>query len=146
MGKVEGTASHWTADPPAVWLDETVGQVLARQATATPDAPAVHWLGDDGLVTWTYGDLRDRSARVVRAMRAAVDPGARVAVCAPNSLEWVAAFFAAAQLGATFVPVNPAMGERELEQIFSLTAPDLVLGVESFRGVAVGDSAAGHRR
>jgi fatty-acyl-CoA synthase len=123
-----------------VWLDETVGQLLARQADATPDAPAIHWLdGDDTLVTWTYRDLSSRAARVAKAMRASVVRGGRVAVCAPNSLEWIAAFYAAAQLGATFVPVNPAMGQRELEQILGLTAPDLVLGAESFRGVALGD-------
>jgi fatty-acyl-CoA synthase len=140
MGKVEGTVSLWTAEPPAVWFDETVGQVLARQAAATPDAPAVHWLGDDdALVTWTYGDLHGRGASVATAMRTSVGPGGRVAVCAPNSLEWVVAFYAAAQLGATFVPVNPAMGERELEQILTLTAPDLVLGAEALRGMALGD-------
>src|SRR5207253_6210958 len=43
-----------------------------------------------------------------------------------------------AQVGATFVPVNPAMGEREVEQILTLTAPDLVLGGESFRDIALG--------
>ena len=77
MAKVEGPTSLWTADPPAVWFDETVGQVLARQAAATPDAPAVHWMGDDDtLVTWTYGDLHarvsergDRAARVGRPGR-----------------------------------------------------------------------------
>jgi fatty-acyl-CoA synthase len=139
MGKVEGT-SLWTADPPAVWLDETVGQLLARQSAATPDAPALHWLVDDqALVTWTYGDLHDRTARVARSMRAAVAPGARVVVCAPNSLDWVVAFYAASQAGATFVPVNPALGELELEQILTLTAPDLVLGTESYRGIALGD-------
>jgi fatty-acyl-CoA synthase len=137
VGKVAGPASHWTADLPAVWLDETVGQLLARQASATPHAPAIHWLDDDGLVTWTYDELHSRSARVAGAMRAVVGPGARVAVCAPNSLEWIAAFFAAARLGATFVPVNPAMGEREIQQIIELTAPALVLGVESHRGIDV---------
>jgi fatty-acyl-CoA synthase len=123
-----------------VWFDETVGQMLARQAAATPDAPAVHWLGEDeALVTWTYGDLWSRAPRVARAIRALAGSGTRVAVCAPNSLEWVAAFHGAALAGATFVPVNPAMGDREIEQILTLTEPSLVLGAESFRGVALGD-------
>ena len=140
MGKVEGTASLWTADPPAVSLDETVGQLLARQAAAAPDAPALHWLADDdALVTWTYRDLHTRTAKLAHSIRAAIAPGGRVAVCAPNSLDWVVAFYAAAQVGATFVPVNPAMGAFELEQILTLTAPDLVLGTESYRGIALGD-------
>ena len=144
MGKVEGTASQWTADPPAVWFDETVGQLLARQAAATPGAPAVHFLGgDETLVTWTYGDLHARSASLATVMRTSAGPGTRVAVCAPNSLEWVAAFYATAQVGATFVPLNPAMGERELEQILTLTAPDLVLGAESFGGIALDDRLQG---
>ncbi len=37
------------------------------------------------------------------------------------------------------MPLNPAMGEHELEQILRLTAPDLVLGAESYRGIAVTD-------
>ena len=79
-------------------------------------------------------------------MRTVLGPGACVAVCAPNSLDWVVAFYAAARVGATFVPVNPAMGEREVEQILTLTEPDLLLGAESFRGIALGDATAGHRR
>src|SRR6476620_6363750 len=101
MGKVEGPESVWAADPPAVWFDDTVGQLLARRATAAPDAPAIHWLGDDDVVTWTYRELHARAASVATAMRASVDPGARVAVCAPNSFEWVLAFYAAAHVGVT---------------------------------------------
>jgi fatty-acyl-CoA synthase len=139
MGKVKGPASVWEADPPAVWLVDTVGQLLARRATGAPHAPAIHWLGDDVLVTWTYAELHTRAASVATAIRASVDPGARVAVCAPNSLEWVLAFYAAAQVGVTFVPMNPAMGERELDHILTLTEPALVLGAESFRGIALAD-------
>jgi fatty-acyl-CoA synthase len=138
MAKVQGKASLWTADPAPVSFDETVGQLLARQTATTPDAPALHWLGDDdALVTWTYRDLHARSACVATAMHASAQPGARVAVCAPNSLEWVVAFYAVAQSGMTFVPVNPAMGEPEIEQILGLTSPDIVLGAESFRGTAL---------
>jgi fatty-acyl-CoA synthase len=144
VGKLDGPTSYWAADRPAVWFDETVGRLLARQVAATPDAPAIHWLNDDGtLVTWTYRDLWSRAARVAAAMRACVEPKPRIAVCAPNSLDWVAAFYAAAQVGATYVPVNPAVGKLELEQILSLTAPGLVLGAESFRGVALGDRLRG---
>lgn len=140
MGKVQGTASLWGADPPAVWFGETVGQVVARQAEETPEAPALHWLGDDdALVTWTYGDLQAHAARAATVLRTSAGPGGRIAVCAPNSLEWVVAFYAAASVGTTFVPLNPAMGERELGQILTLTAPDLVLGAESFRGIALFD-------
>ncbi|MFI5045956.1 MAG: class I adenylate-forming enzyme family protein [Acidimicrobiia bacterium] len=139
MGKVDGPTSLWEADPPAVWIDETVGRLLARQAAATPDTPAVHWLGDDEtLVTWTYGDLHARVASVATAVRASVGLGGCLAVCAPNSLEWVVAFYAAAQVGSTFVPLNPAMGEHELEQILELNAPALVLGADEFRGVPLG--------
>jgi fatty-acyl-CoA synthase len=140
MAKVQGTASLWSADPPAVWLGETVGRVLVERADATPEAPAAHWLSQDGeLDTRTYVEVLSSSARVATAMRAAAGPGGRVAICAPNSLDWVIAFYAAARVGATCVPMNPAMGERELGEILSLTAPGLVLGAESYRGTALGD-------
>src|SRR5262245_60908382 len=109
MGKVDGAESVWAADPPAVWLDETIGRLVARRTATAPDAPAIHWLADDDVLTWTYGELHSRSASVATALRTSVEPGARVAVCAPNSLEWVVAFYAAAQVGVTVVPVNPAM-------------------------------------
>ena len=140
MGRVGGNASHWRAEPPAVWLDETVGEVLARQAAATPEAPAVHWMDtDDAVVTWTYRDLWSQSARTAAALRTSVGPGGCVVVCAPNSLEWVAAFYGAAQVGATFVPVNPAMGAHEMEQILTLAAPTLILGADTYRGIALGE-------
>ncbi len=65
---------------------------------------------DDAVVTWTYHDLWSQSARTAAALRPFVRPGACVALCAPNSLEWVAAFYGAAQVGVTCVPVNPAIG------------------------------------
>jgi fatty-acyl-CoA synthase len=140
MAKIEGAASLWIADPPAVWLDGTVGQVLVGRAGSSPDAPAVHWLSEDGaLVTRTYGELLSSSASVATAMRTEAGAGGRVALCAPNSLDWVVAFYAAARAGATCVPVNPAMGERELGEILTLTSPDLVLGAELYRGTALGD-------
>ncbi len=128
VGKVDSNASLWNAEPHAVWLDTTVGHVLARQAAATPDTPALHWTEADTVVTWTYGELWSASARVATALRTSVEyQHMRGGVATQNSLEWVAAFYGAAQVGATFVPINPAMGAHEMEQILTLAAPSLVL-------------------
>ena len=139
MGKVEGSASLWTLDPAPVSIDGTVGQLLAGRAASTPDRPAVHWLGDDEvLVTRSYRDLRStrhtwRPRYGLRRGRVRASPSARrthssgsTSSTPPRS--WV-------RLG----PLNPAMGEHELEQILRLTAPDLLLGAESYRGIAVTD-------
>jgi hypothetical protein len=54
---------------PAQWFYETVGQMLARRAVATQDAPAIHWWDDEGLVTWTYAELQTRGERGKRNLR-----------------------------------------------------------------------------
>ncbi len=65
----------------------------------------------------TYAELRERSERVARALLGRFDPGERIAVWAPNALEWVVLEFAAALSGLTLITVNPGFGADELETI-----------------------------
>lgn len=55
----------------------------------------------------TYGQLRDRVARLASALVAdGVKPGDRVAVLLRNDLSWFDIFFAVAAVGGVMVPVN----------------------------------------
>src|ERR1700747_2396892 len=56
----------------------------------------------------TCGELAALSNRAGTALRAqGVSRGDRVLIVLPDSLEFVAAFFGAAKIGAVAVPVNP---------------------------------------
>lgn len=56
--------------------------------------------------SYTYGDLRDKCARVVgELLRIAVQPGDKVGICGGNSLYWIAAYLAILKLGAVAVPI-----------------------------------------
>src|SRR5258708_27653651 len=56
----------------------------------------------------TYGELAALANRVGNALRAqGVSRGARVLIVLPDSVEFIAAFFGVAKIGAVAVPVNP---------------------------------------
>jgi benzoate-CoA ligase family protein len=56
----------------------------------------------------SYGELAALTNRVGNALRAqGVSPGDRILIVLPDSVEFIAAFFGAAKIGAVAVPVNP---------------------------------------
>jgi acetyl-CoA synthetase len=87
-------------------------QCVDRWSTATPEAPAVVWEGEDGAVrTWTYADLRRESDRLARALRR-LGVGARdaVGIFLPMLPETVAAVMACSKIGAIWVPIFSGFG------------------------------------
>lgn len=78
----------------------------------------------------SFAELDDLAARVAGGLAArGIHPGDRVAVCAPNGLEWLALFFGAARLGAAVVTLNPRYRERELDYMIAHSGARLVLSV-----------------
>ncbi|HEV2386030.1 MAG TPA: benzoate-CoA ligase family protein [Candidatus Acidoferrales bacterium] len=62
----------------------------------------------------TYGQLAELTARVAGALASSgCAPGARVLLVLPDSLEFIASFFAAAAIGAVAVPVNAAARQAD---------------------------------
>ncbi|MEV6608284.1 acyl-CoA synthetase [Kutzneria sp. NPDC051319] len=82
----------------------------------------------------TYRELAGVAAAIAKRL-----VGARVAVWATPTLETCAAVVGALAAGAAVVPINPKVGERELEHILGDSAPAQVLaapGVELPGGLA----------
>jgi long-chain acyl-CoA synthetase len=76
----------------------------------------------------TYGELLAWSERASRALEAwVVDPGQRVALYLPNSAAYVAAWFAAARIGAVVAPLNPLYRARELADHLADLEPAAVI-------------------
>ena len=94
-----------------------------RWAADHPDAPAA--VDVDGR-RWSYGELGDRVDRTSRWLRASgIGPGEPVAIVAGNSVGFLAATLAAAQVGVRYTLVNRHLAPPEDSPTSSTTAgPD----------------------
>lgn len=96
--------------------NQGLGSWPARRARMTPDRPAVVF-GDETL---TYADLLATSTRLAHALRnLGVGRGDRVAHCGPNHPSSLQTLFAAAMLGAIYVPVNARLAAGEVAYVLS---------------------------
>ncbi|MFC0527342.1 AMP-binding protein [Phytohabitans kaempferiae] len=109
----------------------TVHSILDDAVAAVPDASAVR----DPLGVWSYREVEAHSHAVAAWLAArAVGKGDRVVVQWPTTRELVALFFGVSRLGATFVPLNPAMKEFQRRAVLANAEPRLFLpedGAES---------------
>jgi acyl-CoA synthetase (AMP-forming)/AMP-acid ligase II len=114
------------------WTDDTLGSMVADGLSR---------LGDTGFTVWsqvrpwqgTFADV-DRRARSLAASlhEEGVGPGSVVVLQLPNWVEAGIAFWAAAYLGATVVPVVHFYGPKEVDYILRVTEPDVVISADRF--------------
>ena len=84
-----------------------------------------------GEAALTFGELaRAARAHAARLMAAGIRRGDRVALWATPELATVVALVGDALLGVATVPLNPAIGERELAHVMADAAPRLVLAAQ----------------
>ncbi|MQA83889.1 MAG: AMP-binding protein [Streptosporangiales bacterium] len=111
---------------------QTIPAALARAARRFGDAPAVA----DGREELSYAELHERVRTFARALVAeGVQPGDRVAVCAPNTHHWVTAALGALYAGATLVPVNTRFTGPEMLDVLARSDARLLVVVGEFLGV-----------
>ena len=90
------------------YLDEVARRDGTREALVVPHQQ----------VRWTYVELKRRSDDFAAGLLSlGLEPGDRVAVWAPNCVEWVVAQFATAKAGLILVNINPAYRTSELEHV-----------------------------
>ena len=81
----------------------------------------------------TWGELSDQTAAIAAGMeRLGVGPGDRVAAYLPNSSEAIAAFLAAASIGAIWSSCSPDFGADSVVDRFSQIEPKLLLTVDGY--------------
>ncbi|MGW7255721.1 fatty acyl-AMP ligase [Streptomyces sp. NPDC054834] len=122
-------------------VTDTISHHLARVAALTPDEVAFtfvdHSTDTRGVAsTLTWKELDERVRRAAWALRCADAMGERVAVVAPQSLEYVVGFLAAACAGAIAVPLfSPSLpGHAEkLAAVLRDASPKILLTVEEQR-------------
>lgn len=112
--------------PPA-----TIPAALIQRAAETPDRTAV--VTDAEAVT--FGQLRDRATEVARSLIASgIEPGDRVGLWAPNSVQWISASFGIYLAGAVLVPLNTRFKSHEAAYVVRASQARLLLTVGGFLG------------
>ncbi|MGD9989707.1 long-chain-fatty-acid--CoA ligase [Pseudonocardia sp.] len=110
---------------------------LVATATAHPDRVAIRL--DD--VELSYAHLHAAAARVAGMLAAqGISPGDRVGIVLPNLPAFPILFHGALLAGATVVPMNPLLKEREVEYYLRDSGMSLVFGWDS-GGDAVASAA-----
>ncbi|NTF35013.1 non-ribosomal peptide synthetase [Rhizobium skierniewicense] len=138
----------WNNTPP-VGKGFRLHELIGHHASSTPLASAI--VGQSDVLT--YGELQARQRRIATAVLAAGAAREPVAVFLPRSVDAVAAYAGVMLAGCAYVPADPAMPPRRLQDL--LHSIDFVLTTKSLasllEGVAVriilideiGDSADG---
>ena len=112
-------------------LPQTMPRLLARAATVHADRPYIR----DGEQSVDFLHLDQSHRRVARAMLAhGLRHGDRVAIWAPNRLEWILAATGAQSIGAIMVPLNTRLKGAEAAYILNRSGARLLFTVASFAG------------
>jgi long-chain acyl-CoA synthetase len=122
---------------------ETIDGLLRAAATRRGDAPALRF----GARSLSYGDLLravDRAAAALRAL--GIGDGRIFAILSENRPELMVAYYAAAKLGAVFVPINPSLTPREVAHIVTHSGAALLFHDEAMGSVAEAAVPAERRR
>jgi HIP---CoA ligase len=112
----------------------TIPAALISAADRFGDAEAVADPYDG--VRMTFAELHERVRTVARALIAGgVEPGDRVALCAPNTHHWVEAALGVLYAGATLVPVNTRYTGPEMLDVLRRSGSTALFVAGPFLGV-----------
>ncbi|MGW6421522.1 FadD3 family acyl-CoA ligase [Nocardia sp. NPDC055053] len=110
---------------------ETLPQLVTSAADRFGDAEAVV----DGELRLSFTELAARVRRAAGALAAAgIGKGDRVALWAPNSVEWMIAAFGVLTAGAVLVPVNTRFKAGEAADVIRRSGARAVLVEQGFLG------------
>ena len=124
--------THYDPGVPRVigsYPDETLVDFVAGHARSRPDAVAATFK----KTRLTFAQLDQLSDALGAALaRDGVKKGDRVGLVLPNAPQFLIAECAAWKLGAIIAPQNPLYTERELEDSFRTSRPEIVVTLTPF--------------
>ncbi len=95
----------------SIYNNETVAQLVARQAAAVPDAVALL----DGNVTLSYKELNERANQLAHMLQeAGVQPNMLVGICLERSMNLVIGLLGILKAGGVYVPLDPTYPQERL--------------------------------
>jgi fatty-acyl-CoA synthase len=113
-------------------IGQTVGANLEATVARFPDREAIV-VAHQG-VHLTYAELDARVDAVARGLLAVgIEPGDRVGIWSPNTLEWVLTQFATAKVGAVLVNVNPAYRTHEVGYALAQSGCRMLVSATEFK-------------
>jgi len=113
----------------------TIPAVLRAAADATPDREAVVTPGE----RLTFAQLLERVRRFsAAAVAAGLSHGDRVAIWAPNGIDWVVASLGLTGIGVVLVPVNTRFKGEEARYLLDKTTATALLVDDAFVGGLLG--------
>ncbi|MFK7732966.1 MAG: AMP-binding protein [Pseudomonadales bacterium] len=113
-------------------INQTIGQYFNTIASNFADEEALVVKHQD--IRWSYAEYRQRiDALATGLLHLGIEKGDRVAIWAPNCVEWVLTQFATAKIGAIMVCINPAYRLYELEYALNKSACKAIISAESFK-------------
>ena len=114
----------------------TYADLLVTQATDRPDKVFLRADSAAGpMSTLTYAQLEERSRSVGAGLqRIGMRRGDRVAIAAPNELEWLELFFGAVRAGMIVVTLNVRYRESELEYMLGQSGAKAVVSSATLGG------------
>jgi len=102
---------------------------LVASASNHPEKTAVRHGGDQ----ITYGELDCASNRLANGLtNLGLSPGDRCVVMMPNSIRYIALYYALAKMGVAIIPVNFLFRSHELTHIFKDAAPKAFIGAAPY--------------
>src|SRR5215468_10778072 len=133
---MSGAATRHEAEKILAELPDRISDVIKPFARQTPDHPALV----QGDVAWTYAELAAAVADTALILQLYdIRPGDRVMIVSENCLALAALIFAASEIDAWSVVVNPRLSAREVDVIREHSGARRV-----FYTVEVSDAARQH--
>jgi crotonobetaine/carnitine-CoA ligase len=118
---------------------ETIPELVAWRAAQTPSTPWLFYESD----SWTLADVAEKVDRMaVGLAERGVAHGDRVAIVLGNEPDALFAWLAANALGAIAMIVNPALKPPEVEGLFSLVSPRVLVSNETHAHVFSNETRA----
>lgn len=124
--------SYYYGGQGAPLSDATIGQHLKNIVDKFPGSDAIVVRHQN--VRWSYAMLWEQVEKVATGLLAlGVQPGDRVGIWSPNTIEWSLIQYATARMGAIMVCLNPAYRPHELEFAINNVGVKYLVMAESFK-------------
>ena len=105
-----------------------LAQNLEVSAFFFSDCPAIRERG----MEMTYAQLNDQASRIATGLiKMGVKPGEHVALCAPNSADWIAFYFGVLKAGAVAITLSGLLIGDELANLVNHSKPRFIFTVET---------------